>query len=37
VLHAPAGPFTLIDESYNANPASMRAAMALLGAYASVG
>jgi UDP-N-acetylmuramoyl-tripeptide--D-alanyl-D-alanine ligase len=26
------GPFTLIDESYNANPASMRAALALLGA-----
>jgi UDP-N-acetylmuramoyl-tripeptide--D-alanyl-D-alanine ligase len=24
------GPFTLIDESYNANPASMRAALALL-------
>ena len=33
-LHAagPSGPFTLIDESYNANPASMRAALALLGA-----
>jgi UDP-N-acetylmuramoyl-tripeptide--D-alanyl-D-alanine ligase len=26
-----AGSFTLIDESYNANPASMRAAIALLG------
>ena len=26
------GPFTLIDESYNANPASMRAAFALAGA-----
>ena len=26
------GPFTLIDESYNANPASMRAAVALAGA-----
>jgi UDP-N-acetylmuramoyl-tripeptide--D-alanyl-D-alanine ligase len=26
------GAFTLIDESYNANPASMRAALALLGA-----
>ena len=26
-----AGPFTLIDESYNANPASMRAALALAG------
>jgi UDP-N-acetylmuramyl pentapeptide synthase len=30
-LAHPAGPFTLIDESYNANPASMRAALALLG------
>ena len=29
-LQHPAGPFTLIDESYNANPASMRAALALL-------
>ncbi len=28
---APSGSFTLIDESYNANPASMRAALALLG------
>ncbi|WP_137931931.1 UDP-N-acetylmuramoylalanyl-D-glutamyl-2,6-diaminopimelate--D-alanyl-D-alanine ligase [Mesorhizobium comanense] len=28
----PAGPITLIDESYNANPASMAAAMALLNA-----
>ena len=27
----PDGPFTLIDESYNANPASMRAALALAG------
>jgi UDP-N-acetylmuramoyl-tripeptide--D-alanyl-D-alanine ligase len=26
------GPFTIIDESYNANPASMRAAIELLGA-----
>ena len=31
-LHGAGGPFTLIDESYNANPASMRAALALLGA-----
>jgi len=31
VLHAPAGPFTLIDESYNGNPASMRAAIENLG------
>jgi UDP-N-acetylmuramoyl-tripeptide--D-alanyl-D-alanine ligase len=31
-LQAPDGPFTLIDESYNANPASMRAAIALLDA-----
>ncbi len=30
-LSHPSGPFTLIDESYNANPASMRAALALLG------
>ena len=30
-LSHPAGDFTLIDESYNANPASMRAALALLG------
>jgi UDP-N-acetylmuramoyl-tripeptide--D-alanyl-D-alanine ligase len=32
VLPAPEGPITIIDESYNANPASMRAALALLGA-----
>ncbi len=31
-LQAAGGAFTLIDESYNANPASMRAALALLGA-----
>jgi UDP-N-acetylmuramoyl-tripeptide--D-alanyl-D-alanine ligase len=32
LIQAPGGPFTLIDESYNANPASMRAALSLLGA-----
>lgn len=32
VLRHPSGPITLIDESYNANPASMKAAMALLNA-----
>ena len=32
VLRHPNGPITLIDESYNANPASMKAAMALLDA-----
>lgn len=32
ILHAKDGPFTLIDETYNANPASMRAALALLSA-----
>ncbi len=31
VLATGEGPFTLIDESYNANPASMRAAFALTG------
>lgn len=31
-LDAKDGPYTLIDESYNANPASMRAALALAGA-----
>ncbi len=30
-LAHPSGRFTLLDESYNANPASMRAALALLG------
>jgi len=30
VLSHPRGPITLIDESYNANPASMRVALALL-------
>jgi UDP-N-acetylmuramoyl-tripeptide--D-alanyl-D-alanine ligase len=30
-LHMPGGTVLLIDESYNANPASMRAALALLG------
>jgi UDP-N-acetylmuramoyl-tripeptide--D-alanyl-D-alanine ligase len=30
-LRHPSGPFVLIDESYNANPASMRAALQLLG------
>ncbi|MGL4728254.1 MAG: glutamate ligase domain-containing protein, partial [Bosea sp. (in: a-proteobacteria)] len=31
VLHAPGGQITLVDESYNANPASMRAALENLG------
>jgi UDP-N-acetylmuramoyl-tripeptide--D-alanyl-D-alanine ligase len=31
-LPSPSGSITVIDESYNANPASMRAALALLGA-----
>ena len=29
-LHGPDGPFLLVDESFNANPASMRAALATL-------
>ena len=33
----PPGAFTLIDESYNANPASMRAALALLGQASPTG
>ncbi len=32
LLPTPEGPVTVIDESYNANPASMRAALRLLGA-----
>ena len=32
-LQSRTGVFTLIDESYNANPASMRAALAVLGSY----
>jgi UDP-N-acetylmuramoyl-tripeptide--D-alanyl-D-alanine ligase len=35
-LTSASGPFTVIDESYNANPASMRAALALLGAVKPV-
>jgi len=32
VVHVPGGTFTLVDESYNANPVSMQAALATLGA-----
>jgi UDP-N-acetylmuramoyl-tripeptide--D-alanyl-D-alanine ligase len=32
-LQAPGGVLTLLDESYNANPASMRASLALLGQF----
>ncbi len=32
VVHGPAGTFTLVDESYNANPISMQAALKTLGA-----
>ncbi|MDD9909163.1 MAG: UDP-N-acetylmuramoylalanyl-D-glutamyl-2,6-diaminopimelate--D-alanyl-D-alanine ligase [Ahrensia sp.] len=32
ILQSPSGPYRLIDESYNANPTSMRAALALLAA-----
>ncbi len=32
ILQCPSGAIVVIDESYNANPASMRAALALLGA-----
>ena len=35
--HAPDGDFVLIDESYNANPISMRAAIATLGARKASG
>ncbi|HEV7385965.1 MAG TPA: cyanophycin synthetase, partial [Phenylobacterium sp.] len=36
-VHTPAGGFTLIDESYNANPISMASAIATLGARAASG
>src|SRR6185312_9184829 len=34
-IEAPFGPFMLVDDSYNANPASMAAAFATLGARAT--
>ena len=37
VVHGPAGEFTLIDESYNANPISMAAALVTLGKRATKG
>jgi UDP-N-acetylmuramoyl-tripeptide--D-alanyl-D-alanine ligase len=36
-VHAPAGAFVLIDESYNANPISMQATISALGARAAIG
>jgi UDP-N-acetylmuramoyl-tripeptide--D-alanyl-D-alanine ligase len=36
-IAAAAGPFVLIDESYNANPISMQAALSSLGAHAAKG
>jgi len=36
-VRGPAGAFVLIDESYNANPISMRAALATLGAHPARG
>ena len=36
-IATPDGPITLLDESYNANPASMRAALALAGTLAPSG
>jgi UDP-N-acetylmuramoyl-tripeptide--D-alanyl-D-alanine ligase len=36
-LQAKGGSFTLIDESYNANPASVRAALALIGSLPTAG
>ncbi len=37
VVRAPVGAFVLIDESYNANPISMQATLATLGARAAMG